>query len=188
MKNINLKEIDGKRFRRQYFTFIIYIILSFMIFLPYCMTVSKLIYCDFDSSMILYDVLTTVIVCFIAQLPFIVLAILNRFCFGKIICVANEQGIYHKNGFVAWKDITRIEYEFQSPTKYRMYPSYAFIYTNDEDKTVQITHAPMYLLKYAKRIKPNIETKITKDSKRSLLIFTLIMVIAVPLIMLLDNN
>ena len=187
MKNNNLKEIDGKEFRRQYFTVIIYILLSFMLFLPYAMTVSKLIYGNFDSSMLLYDVLTTVAVCFIIQLPFIVLAILNRFCFGKIICVANEQGIYHKNGFVAWKDITKIEYEFQLPTKRRVYPSYAFIYTNDEDNSVQITHAPMYLLKYAKRIKPSTETKISKESKRSLITFMLIVVIVVPLLMLLDK-
>ncbi len=188
MKNNNLKEIDGKKFRRQYFTFIIYMLLYLMLFLPYTMIVSKLIYGDFDSSTILYDVLTSIIVCFIVQLPFIILAILNRFYFGKIICVANEQGIYHKNGFVAWKDITKIEYEFQAPTKHRMYPSYALIYTNDEDKSVQITHAPMHLLRYAKSIKPSIETKITRESKRSLLIFTLIVIIAFPLLSLLDNR
>lgn len=46
--------------------------------------------------------------------PFSVLALINRFI-GITVCVLNEKGINYKGRLIKWKDITKVEYEFDLP-------------------------------------------------------------------------
>lgn len=70
---------------------------------------------EFNLSKWTSDLLISVEVCLGFAIPFIILSLLNRRYFGKIICVINEDGIHHKDGLTKWDDIVKIEYEIELP-------------------------------------------------------------------------
>lgn len=113
-KNLIAKDIDGKKIREQYFDGLL---IGLCIF-AFCYT----IFCLFDIENFKNNFLNIVIVitCFS---PFILLAILNRFVFGKILCVLTEEKIYYfsaetrtnsrhnkTNGYIAYDEIETVEY------------------------------------------------------------------------------
>ena len=113
MKKNHLREIVGDKIRWQYFTWPLLILLFCMILVPYCIFVFSLSMGEFNLSKWTSDLLISVEVCLGFAIPFIILSLLNRRYFGKIICVINEDGIHHKDGLTKWDDIVKIEYEIK---------------------------------------------------------------------------
>lgn len=87
MKKNHLREIDGDKIRCQYFTWPILILLFCMILVPYCLFLFYLGEEEFNLLKWLSDLFVSVEVCLVFAIPFIILSVLNRRFFGKIICV-----------------------------------------------------------------------------------------------------
>ena len=51
-----------------------------------------------------------------------------------------------------------------------------------------MTHAPRYLLRHAKKFNPLIETAIAKESRRTMLILSLVILLLIPIIALLKST
>ena len=105
--------------------------------------------------------------------PFSVLAIINRFI-GITVCVLNENGINYKGRLIKWKDITKVEYEFEIPMGR---PSSgqcncATVFTKDDE--IEIRHAPFYMLYKIKKYRPDIKVGYTKWSRNFLIAVTVI--------------
>ena len=113
-KNLVAKDIDGKKIREQCFDGLIIGVLIFAI----CYTV----WCLFNIKNFQNNFMNIVIVvtCFS---PFILLAILNRFVFGKILCVLSEEKMYYfsaetrinsrhnkTNGYLEYNEIENVEF------------------------------------------------------------------------------
>lgn len=105
--------------------------------------------------------------------PFSVLALINRFI-GITVCVFNENGMNYKGRLIKWKDITKVEYEFDLPLGR---PSSgqcncATVFTKDEE--IEIRHAPFYMLSKIKKFRPDIKVGYTKWSRNFLIAVTVI--------------
>ena len=113
-KNLVAKDIDGKKIREQYFDGLLIGVFIFAI--------CYIIWCLFDIKNFQNNFMNMVIVvtCFS---PFILLAILNRFVFGKILCVLAEDKLYYfnaetrinsrhnrTNGCMEYNEIKNVEY------------------------------------------------------------------------------
>jgi len=183
MKKNHLREISGDKIRWQYFTGPILILLFCMIFVPYCIFVFSLSMGGFSLSKWLSDLLISVEVCLGFAIPFIILFLLNRRYFGKIICVINEDGIHYKNGIVKWEDITKVEYEIELPggvVKKKNLFCHSVIYTKKQKIT--LIHTPIFFISKVKKYKPSIDVGISKNSKWMIGFIIVLLVIAVPII------
>ena len=113
-KNLVAKDIDGKKIREQYFDSLNIGLCIFAI----CYT----IFCLFDIENFKNNFLNILIV-FTCFSPFILLAILNRLVFGKILCVLTEEKLYYfsaetrinsrhnkTNGYLEYNEIKNVEY------------------------------------------------------------------------------
>lgn len=113
-KNLVAKDIDGKKIREQYFDGILIGVSLFAI----CYTIFSFFNVEnFKSNFINIVIVVT---CFS---PFILLAILNRFAFGKILCVLAKNKLYYfnaetrinsrhnkTNGCMEYNEIKNVEY------------------------------------------------------------------------------
>ena len=165
MKYNPLSDKDGMKVRRQYFNIVIFIILAIMLCVPYSILVVTLL--DDNLNFVMANWLNSVkisfLVCFGISVPFIIASVLNRYYFGKIVCVVNEHGVYYEDGFIYWYDIEKIEYTIaQFGTHISYSPSYVEIYT--KEKEITINHAPLYLLSRAKKLRKDIKVKLSRFS------------------------
>ena len=176
MKDIPLKERDGIKIRRQFFNKIILVILALWLYIPYCVLTILFLLDKFIVSEGLPIVVACTIICLALVIPFIILSILNKKYFGKVLCVLNEHGIYYENGFIYWSDIDKIVYEPSSSSlyKWRRFPSYVEIHT--KSKVIEIEHAPFYLLSRAKKMRPDIKVGIA-DFKFMVVMFIIFLLI-----------
>ncbi len=166
VSQINLKEIEGKKVRWQYFSVLVILMCALIFFVSYCMLVFTIKLDEFNIRKWLSDVLTTVWICFCFSAHWIILTILNRFCFGDIVCVLTENGIFYNDGFIEWDRISRVEYIIDLPSKYRYDPNRkcrAVIYTGDD--SIVLLHAPRYILRLVKKFDRQIDTGMSKGSK-----------------------
>ena len=157
MKHTQRKDVGGVRIRRQYFNYPICIFLSVWLI---CVEVGTCLYLvehsfHFDQWRENMLDLTFIVAKFIA--PFLVLSVLNRFFFGKIVCVLNEEGIRYKNGIIKWYDIVSIKYHIMDLNKFHYRPSYIDVVC--KNKTVQIKSAPLYMFSFVKKSNADIEIK-----------------------------
>ncbi|MGN0452003.1 MAG: hypothetical protein ACI4FN_07835 [Acutalibacteraceae bacterium] len=113
-KKLISKDIDGKKIREQYFDGI----LIGLFIVVTCYTICSL----FDFKNFFDNLLNSVILitCFS---PFILLAIFNKFAFGKILCVLSKDKLYYfnaetrinsrhnkTNGYIEYTEIENVEY------------------------------------------------------------------------------
>jgi len=165
LKN-KLRETEGKKIRWQYFTSPIIFLISCPIAAAYWTFVIYLVKGELDILGFLSDVFPIILVCVFFAIPFIVLAVLNRYCFGEIICVMNEDGIHHKDGVTKWSEIEKIEYEIQvygSSSRSIDNWSLAVVYTKKEK--IFLLHAPLFILYEVRKHSPGIDAKVSKSSK-----------------------
>jgi len=185
MKKNHLREIVGDKIRWQYFTFPILISLFCMFFIPYVMFVLYLSAGEFNLSEWLSGLLLSTELCLVLASPFVILSLLNRRYFGKIICVINEDGIHHKDGLIKWDDIVKIEYEIELPggavKKENMF-CHSVIHTKKEKIT--LIHTPLFFISKIKKYRPSIDAGVSKNSKWVNGFCIVLLIIAVPIIML----
>ncbi len=113
-QSLTAKDIDGKKIREQYFDGL----LMGMFIVVVCCTIWSLF--DIVNFIDTFENTVIIIICFS---PFILLAILNRFVFGKILCVLSEDKLYYfnaetrmnsqyerTNGYVEYSKIEEVKY------------------------------------------------------------------------------
>ena len=178
-----LKEIKGKKIRRQYFTIPVLMHYVLMVFVPYCILIFSIQLGKFHMQEWISSIWISVWVCFCFSLPWVLLKFLNRLYFGQIVCVLTEDGIYYKDGLIEWNRISKIEYVIDLPSRYKYDPTRkcrAVIYT--ENKTIILYHAPRSILRSVKKFKPQINARMSNGSKWLITILVLLLIFLVPLI------
>ncbi|MBE6672584.1 MAG: hypothetical protein E7599_03570 [Ruminococcaceae bacterium] len=163
MKKNELKDIDGKKIRRQYFNAPLIFLLSFMIAIPYSITVFSLAMGKYEQYALPSTLKSTVLVCGILSLPFWILRALNKRFFGKIICVLNEEGIHHPKGMLKWDAIEKIEYALDAKPRYKSDPSSAFraiVYYAQGTKHLVLEKAPISILSRIKKYRKDVDARI----------------------------
>ena len=183
MKKNHLREIDGDKIRWQYFTGPLLILLFCMIFTPYSIFVFSFSMGKFNLSEWFSALLVSIEICVGFAIPFIILSLLNRRYFGKIICVINQAGIYYKDGLIKWEDISKIEYEIELPggvgKKENLF-SHTVVHTRNQKIT--LIHTPIFFISKVKKHKPSIDVGVSKNSKWMLGFIVASLIIAVPII------
>ncbi len=176
MEENNLKYIQGKKIRRQYFNAPLIILYSLMLAIPYFIIIISLCIGKFDSYEWPSTFWTSVWVCFFFSLPLLVLRTLNKHCFGRIICVLNEEGLHYSNkGKLRWETIEKIEYVIDTKPRYKSDTGKAFraiIYTRG-GKHIALSNMPLYIVSRIKKYRKGLDIKILGAT--SLLPVTLVM-------------
>ena len=163
MKKNDLRGIDGKKIRRQYFNAPLIFLLSLMIAIPYAIAVFSLAMGKYGQYEFLSALESSVWVYGILSLPFLILRALNKRFFGKIICVLNEEGIHHPKGMLKWEAVEKIEYAIDSKPRYKSDPSRAFraiVYYAQGSKHLVLEKAPLSLLSRIKKYRKDIDARI----------------------------
>lgn len=179
MKKNPLKEIEGIKIRWQYFTGILIVALAFTVFVPYCMLVFSLFFGNFVFSEWLDALRTFAVFGAVGSAPLVLLSVLNRFFFGKIVCVVNTRGIHWADGLIRWDDVDRLEYELSYVSRWGSQYCHANVFTRAGKVT--LVHAPLFLLSYAKKYKPDIHAKLSQGSVFALILMAVGLLI-VPLL------
>lgn len=173
-----LKHIEGKKIRRQYFNIPLIVLYSLMIAIPYSIFTISLCIGKFDSYEWSSTLWTSIWVCFFFSLPLLVLRALNKHCFGRIICVLNQEGIYYSNkGKLRWETIEKIEYIIDSKPRYTSDTGKAFraiVYTQG-GKHIVLPNAPLHMVSRIKKDQKGLDVKILGAT--SLFPVTLVMVV-----------
>ena len=163
MKKNELRGIDGKKIRRQYFNAPLIFLFSLMIAIPYSITVFSFAMGKYEQYELPSTLGTSILVCGIFSLPFLILRVLNKHFFGKIICVLNAEGIHHPKGVLKWEAVEKIEYAIDSKPRYKSDPSRAFraiVYYAQGTKHLVLEKAPISLLSRIKKYRKDIDTRI----------------------------
>ena len=168
-----------KIIRMQYFNIILYYCAICAIWIPFMVIVISFMFGDIKWADVLETVWISLVLHGMLALPFGVLSILNRFLFGKIVCVLCEDGIQLDDTIIKWKNIEKIEYQIEFPSRRTFLPKQynrAIVYTNN--KEIPIQHAPLYILRAAKRMCPGLDAHVTKGSRNFILIFIGVLFVA----------
>lgn len=163
MQNNDFRDVSGVRIRRQYFNYILLALL--MIFLySFIMRTFTPMMGGFDIREWAERVGSLVLNIGGLTLPFAVLSVLNFFCFGKTVCVLNEEGIHYRNGIIRWDDILYLKFECVTLSKlHPYYPSYITVVCKDNLKGIEITSAPFSMALAARKYKSGIRIKPVKE-------------------------
>ena len=163
MRGNNLKCIEGKKIRRQGFNIPLIILYSMMLAIPYGIFAFSWCMGKLDTYGSPSAFWTSGLVCFLFSVPFLVLRLLNKYLFGKIICVLDEEGIYYANkGKLCWDSIEKIEYAMDSKPRYKSDSGKTWrviIYTHG-GKHVVLEKAPLYIISSIKRYQKSFDVKI----------------------------
>lgn len=157
------REIKDCKIRWQFFNIPIYALIIGFFMLTVIFFSAALANGNFDLTKYLSNVFVPAKILFSFAVPLVVLSVLNRYCFGKTVCVLSEEGIRYRNAFIEWNKVNKVEYEIELPSKTRPHFSYAKIVTEKDD--IKIVHAPLYILSEIKKMQPHIKVEITKSSK-----------------------
>ena len=168
-KNSALLSKNGKRIRWQYFNTYIYIQLSFIPAVPMMILLPELKKGHFDlwSSMVemseAMPVVIAIYAIFIA--PFVVLSILNRFWFGKVLGVVDGSSLFLNDREVDIDSIMEITYHpnVMSRRRFRFcYATFAVQTKNGEVESFDVAHFPLYGLKEIKKHNPDVKLGMDK--------------------------
>ena len=163
MKEKDLRHIAGKKIRRQYFNVPLIILYSMMLAIPYAILTISWCIGKSDSYASPSIFWTSIWVFFVFSLPLLILRAFNKHCFGRIICVINEEGIYYSNkGKLCWDTIEKIEYVIDSKPRYKNDTGKAFrviVYTQG-GKHIVLANAPLYIVSRIKKYKKGLNIKI----------------------------
>ena len=192
MKKNELKGIDGKKIRRQYFNAPLIFLFSLMLGSPYAITVISLALGKYEQYELSSSFGASVLIFVVFSLPFLILQVLNKHFFGRIICVLNEEGIHHPKGMLKWEAIEKIEYAIDSKPRYKSDPSRAFraiVYYAQGTKHLVLEKAPISLLSRIKKYRKDIDVQIEGITSLlpTLLGISSIIIICPLYIMLLKN-
>ncbi len=166
MKKNRLAEVSGKTIRRQYFNLSIYFILFFDLeFSLFWVSLHR------DMSRETLSSLSDLwVASFVLIIPLIGLSIFNRFFFGRIVCVADEEGLHTAEGFFPWDCIASMSYAPSVPSKHGpMIPNGINLYTVRTKNhrygqgEVFIPQVPVYAMTVIRRHKPDVKIRMSTD-------------------------
>jgi|GEM_PF-810822 len=183
VKDCKLNQINGKKIRRQYFNIPLIILYSLMFEIPYAVTVISICSGENDFYKLPELIWKSIWICFVFSLPILVLRILNKHCFGRIICVLSEEGIYYSNkAKIRWETIEKIEYVINSEPRYKgdTRKDFRVIVYTQGGKHIVLTNAPMCIVSDIKKYQKNIDIKFlgAKSLIPSVLGITLILLLS----------
>ena len=182
----NLQSINGQKIRRQYFNGIL--CFATVCVVPFALITYLMNLISGKEGAILQqfsDVVSMFLGLLILLIPIIILSVLNRSLFGEVICVLEKEGLHHKEGFLIWEAIVKMEFELNIPSKDRKYFCSVNITKHSRFGT-EIHHAPYYLLKEAKNYRPDIQIGLGQRSKfliRFFLTVLILMIVAYNIMM-----
>ena len=192
----DLREVEGTKIRRQYFTWVIYTAVILEVLVVALLSLYWLSG-EIPDSVWPGMLLNTTIPLLIFFSPGIVLAILNRSHFGEIICVLAEQGIYHQGGFVPWENIDEIFYEMDCPDKHSLRYEYQKkrhgnripdreLYTAShtflklkKGSRVVLLHTPRHLLREIKKQRPELTVRTNTGMILTVLVIVFIVLLSI---------
>ncbi len=159
-QQIELKDSDGDKIRYQYFNVVIYAGL----FIAYMVIVLLAAAALATKSFSFADIFIAIPLIITFLSPFIILSLLNRFLFGKIVCVICDEGLILENDIIPWNNIKKISFEPNSAFLTRRSRNVKYtcatvdVKTNEsEEYSIDILHFPRYGLKRIKKQHPEIE-------------------------------
>ena len=184
-KQPELKQLSGDKIRTQYFNYILVVFLSFVPVAPIMIPIMKWknsgewLFDEFMSTLI-----NTVGMWSFIIIPLILLSLLNRFCYGKVVCVFDDRGIHTENDLLLWTDIKRVSFKASIPSRYKYSPACTtFVINKAGEYEFDILHFPFYGLRKIKKYCPNIEVKVqNKVSLIFIALFPTIIAIIIPLL------
>lgn len=183
-----LKELSGIKIRRQYFNF--FLLLYALVFVEFLLLSFAGV---LTQKYTIGDFLEGLTFTLLFLSPLLLLSITNRFFFGKIVCVLDENGLYsnevgvmNKNGmrcefgYIKWVDITEIEYHHSPPFPTRRnYGDFLNRYShiiikNHENIIGYVAQAPFYLLIQIKKLHPEIKVGLSKNDRFTFIVYGLL--------------
>ncbi len=166
-----LKKLRGEKIRRQYFNLFIYTMISCIPMICIIVLGLGILSNNYSFSEIPKEIAETVgvglAVMFVLLSPFIVLSVLNRFFFGKVVSVFSEDGLALENDLIPWKDIRKVSYHPRMPSRYRLEYTYVTVWVKPwgkEGYSVDILQFPAYGLKKMKKYCPGITVEREKTT------------------------
>ena len=165
---LTLDELGGEKIRWQYFNTYIYIMFAFLPAIPVMIIMQELRKGNFDiwkcQVILLWAMSVIAVIYGIFIGPFIILSIFNRFTFGKILGVINEDTLFLENREISIKDIVKIIYQPRGMSRSKISFSYAtfVVQLNKNDtESFDVIHFPIYGLRKIKKY--NKEIKLSCD-------------------------
>ena len=188
MKENNLKQVDGTRIRRQYFNYPLAFLCAITFGVPYAIFVFSLFMGKTDIFVLLTDLRIAFLTGFGFTLPVLFLRTLNKYCFGRIICVLSEDGIHYPGGKVNWERVEKLEYAIDAKPRYKSDNAKAYraiVYTKG-GKHIILNSAPMSILRRARKYAGDLSVEMTGVSSFiSVILIIAAIVILSPLYILL---
>ena len=172
------EEVSGEKIRWQYFNTFIYAMLALFPMPLIIIANVGLKDNSFDFSGFIESIPAALPVWIVLLAPFICLSLLNRFFFGKIVCVVNEKGLFVENGLIRWNDIQRITYHPEISGRYKLSYTYATVFVKPSGKAeyaLEVMHFPLYGLRKIKKYNPDVKIQLGKNG-----LFTILFVALTP--------
>ena len=157
MKDKSLRYREGICIRKQYFNGPIYCLLLIALAVITATASVPLSEGTFDMQEWLGDVEETIVTIAVYMFPFLILSILNRFCFGKTVCVVSDRGVHYQGQIIAWDDIVSMRYSSTHIGRTRFKPAYMEVVCKDRE--FRIISAPMYMFSVVKKFAPQVKLK-----------------------------
>jgi len=164
---------NGKKVRWQYFNVYIYFQLSVLPGVPLMIILLESKKDGFNFWNLISEMLeATPVVLMIYAIfigPFIILSILNRLYFGKVVGVLEGSTLFLSDREIDINNIIEIQYhpmELDRPYRYHFEYCYATLVLqsqNGGNALVNITHFPLYGVRLIKKQNPNIKIKLAKS-------------------------
>lgn len=165
-KGNTLRTIPGQKIRRQIFNIPIYLILSLDTALLFALTADSIQ--DPSCTFMHWLENTTFFLTLSAGLilPLSILSVLNWFCFGEVICVLDDRGLHHREGFISWSQIKQAVYEPDFPSEvgrqlYCCNELHLTVKSFQKEERISLDHAPLLLMRNIKKHCPGIQCKMT---------------------------
>lgn len=177
-KETELKYSNGEKIRWQYFNTFIYVMLAFFPMAPAMIIVMGLKENNLNLAEMMEAIPTVLIIWGVFLVPFIILSLLNRFLFGKIVCVALDDGLLLENDFIIWEQIQGITFNPSISSRFNVSYTYASLLIKsdiEKEHTIDIMHFPMYGLRKIKKYNPEIKIKLSKNG-----LFTILFIALLP--------
>lgn len=149
------------KIRRQYFNGFIIFFLLISIAVPI-----YLIY--FDRA---EDALKSIPLIIYFSLPLFALSIANRLFFGKTVCILDDKGIRYEDLYIKYDYIKKVEIDLNTglPRRHaipgRPILDHSNIRLICSENSYLIKCAPLYMLRYLKKHKPNVKIYLSSNSK-----------------------
>ena len=156
-------KLSGEIIRTQYFNCIILLFLSFVPMFP----IMSFIMAWKKNGEISFEVISDFLkslppmasIWAIVLIPLLLLSLLNRFCFGKVICVLDEKGIHLESGQLSWNEVKSISFQTPIHSRFRhsRHNCATFSIKKSQEYEVDVLHFPFYALRKIKKYCPDVK-------------------------------